>query len=114
FLLVGFNQPTAHAGKGVFGLLALGDVITRADVTRERIVSAESRHAVVENPAILSVMPAKAILYLERLAPTEILNLMVQSPLSIVGMGSLRPAISQLFLKGAAGEFQAGLVEIGE
>src|SRR5215472_2994068 len=113
FLLVGLNQRANHAGKGLFSLFTLTDVNSRADVARKGSVSVESRHSLIENPAIFCVFSAEPILHPERLPPIERLCIGLKATFQVVSVDSLCPAISQFLVQGPTGELQPSLIEIG-
>src|SRR5438876_766261 len=72
---VNTKSDKTWARKGLFCLFAPGDVNTKSDKTCKGAVGVEPRHAVIENPAIFSVMSPQPILHLERLAPIERLRI---------------------------------------
>ncbi len=90
---------------------ALGDVQARAHESR-KLRALEERHALVEEPPVLAVGAAQAILDLEGLARRKRLRARGGMPLTVLGMDPFAPPESQLALERPAGEFEPQAVEI--
>src|SRR5215469_15663943 len=112
FFLLGFNQSATHGSEGFLGLLALGDIETRADVTGKGAVRLEPRHPYVENPSVFSVVSANPILHLEGPAPIKSFHVSGQAGFRILRVNTFCPAASQFCFKRAAGELQPGLIDV--
>src|SRR5215472_1682983 len=110
--LLCLDQLPTHLLQRLLGQLLIGDVTRRTDVAAKGTIGVESRYAIIENPAIFSIMSAEAILHLKKLAPIERLLISLQATLEVLSVDPFRPAISKLLVNGASGEHQPGLIEI--
>jgi hypothetical protein len=68
--------------------------------------------SVVQNPSIFSVLPSKPILHTEALPSIEGLCIYTQAPLKVIGVDTIRPAVSKLGVKGLASELEPWLVKV--
>ena len=95
----------------LLGVPAVGDVDAGADVALEPAVPAEARDAVVEEPPVLAVVPAQAVLHRELPPRVEGRLVDLQETRAVVGVDDLRPAVADLLLHRPAGEAEPWLVE---
>src|ERR1700751_472510 len=98
FLLLRVDQPAAHAGKGLFGQLALGNIYARPDVAGKGTLRTEPRYTNIDNPSIRSVVAAEPILHPETFPAIEGTRIDIQAFLQIVGVNKVCPAVSKLRL----------------
>src|SRR4029434_7497981 len=87
--------------------LELRHVDRGADVPGEAI-----RYAGVEDPSVLTVMTAEAVLHLKALTSVERLREDLAVMPQIIRMNRFGPAISQLRLDRSTGEIEAGTIGI--
>src|SRR5262245_11626497 len=99
FLLMSFDQPAAHAGKGLFRLLVFGNINRRADVTCKGSVRVESWYSQVEDQAIFPVVPSQTVFHSEGLFLIEGSGVGTQAVLYVVRVNSFRPAVSEFRLQ---------------
>src|SRR2546429_9896228 len=65
-LFLGLDQSTADVRKRLLRQFAIGDVDARTDVSGKGIIRVKSRHSLIKNQSILTIMSPEAIQYLER------------------------------------------------
>src|SRR6516164_5317762 len=111
FLVLGLNQPSIYAGKRFFGMLAIGHVHARTDVTGKGAIFMESWHSYVEHPSILAVVPSQPAFFPEGLPLVERLAVNLPASLLVLGMNNPGETGPKIRLR-AAGEVQPKLVEI--
>src|SRR5687768_2406624 len=109
------GQPEPIVRDVAFGFSApeLRDVEARPDEASEGAVGDEQRCRVVEEPAVLAVMPAEPILHHERFTTVEGANVYVKAALEIFTMNTVGPAVSNLGFERTSGEVEPLLVEVG-
>src|SRR5271163_1190179 len=106
-------KPFFTFAQNLFPSLALGHINATPDVTHKRAILIKPRHANVQKPSILSVVPSEPILHSELFTPIEGLRVRVQASLQILGVNTLRPAVPKLEVEGSRGEIQPRLIEVG-
>src|SRR5215469_4116133 len=111
--LLRLDQLPTHLLQSLPGQFLVSHVTRRTNVAGKGAICVESRHAIIENPAIFSVMSAEAILHLKRLAPIKRSFISIQATPQVVCVDPFRPAIPKFLVNGAPGESQPGLIEIG-
>src|SRR4030095_1258897 len=74
-----------------------GDVNTSTDIPAEVPARSITRHSLIGNPTILSIVPLQAILHNERLARVERAAVGLQSFLHVLRM-KFTPAVAQVLL----------------
>src|SRR6516162_6428526 len=92
-------------------LLAVSDVNGKADITHEFAVRDIPRHAPVENPTVLPIVPARPVLHLEPLPCIKAGVIDLKTVLRILPMHAFRPTVSEFLLQSAPGEVQPTLVD---
>src|ERR1700758_1614844 len=112
FFFMSLDQPVPHAGKSVLRQLPLGNVYARSYVAGKRTVRIQSGHAYIEEPAVLPVVPLKAILHLERVPEVESFLVGIHAMPEVFRVHLLCPAVAQFCLKRSACELQPRLVEV--
>src|SRR4051812_30357883 len=112
FLFVGLNQLAPHIGQSFLGQLAIRDVDARSYVARKRATRIKPRHTDIEEPPVISVVPAETILHLESLAAIEGSLIDIEARLEILRVHHLCPAVANLRIYGATCEIQPGLIEV--
>jgi hypothetical protein len=112
FLVLSLNQPSIYAGKRFFGLLAIGHVHTRTNVTGKGAIFMESWYTDVEHPSILAVVPSQTAFFPKGLPPVERLAVNLTAFLVVLGMNNSDQAGLEISLR-AAREVPPKLVEIG-
>src|SRR4029077_7329854 len=97
-----------HAEAFLYAL-ALGDVRGRADVAEESAVGSEAWGALIEQPAILAVVPPHAIFECigAALVATMLVNL--EGRVGIAGVNFVGPAVTQLLFEGSPRQIEPGL-----
>ena len=90
----------------------LVDVHTAADESREAPGVVRERNAAIEDPPIHAVVTAKAVLHFERFAAVEVVEIVRDTPVEIVGVDALCPAVAHLLFERAPREREPGFVEI--
>jgi hypothetical protein len=98
--------------QGLFRLPGASDIETGTDVTGEPAVQIIEWFALIEQPAIFSIVPAQAVFEGERLARTKCPEKIPPAIRHILRVNSMGPAIAQFLGQAAAREFQPGLVKV--
>jgi hypothetical protein len=92
---LGEAQLLGALGERFLELLSLVDVDRAADVADRRALGVETRHAVVEQPAVGAVVPAQPIVERERRARFEAGGADAETAVEILGMDRTRPAVAE-------------------
>src|SRR4051812_35284217 len=71
--------------------LLVGDVHARADVASKVVLRYITRHTVVRNPAVFSVMPAQTVLHGKGTPRVEGLDINLHTARQVLRMHSFRP-----------------------
>src|SRR4051812_19233342 len=111
-LFVGLNQLAPHIGKSFVGQLAIRNVDARSYVARKRAIRVKPWHTNIEEPPVISIVPAQTILHLESLAALEGSLVGIQARLEVLRVHHLCPAVANLRIYGATCEIQPGLIEV--
>jgi hypothetical protein len=90
------------------------DVGAGADEAREAAVQVPVRPAVIQDPAVLPVLPLLAVFQLERLAHLERRRVLRDAPLAVVGMDRLVPSVALLLIERPTDEHEPAAVEVGD
>ena len=93
--------------------LALSDVRGRADIAEEGTVGSEAGGALIEQPAILAVVPPQAIFECKGAALVEAMGVSLEASLAIARVNVAGPAVTQLFLEDFPRQIEPGLTHIG-
>src|SRR5262249_21502854 len=101
-----------HA-EAVLCALALGDVRGRADVAEESAVGSEAGGALIEQPAILAVVPPHAIFECKGAALVETMRVSRKARVAIARVNVVGPAVTQLFFEDSPRQIEPGLTHIG-
>src|SRR5262252_10535205 len=112
FFLMGFDQSAANRGQSFLGQLSIGDIQARSNIAGKTAARVESRHADIQDPAVLSIVTPESIFHRKRLPLIKRLRVGFQAALQILLVYSVRPAVSQFCLEPSAGELHPWLVEV--
>src|SRR5579862_3088544 len=104
-----FYQSLPNGGQSDLSQLVISDVNARSDVADECAVEVKSWYAVIEKPAVFSVVSPHPILRLERFAQVERCPGDMQAPFEVLRMHYLPPAFAKLRVCGATTEFEPRL-----
>jgi hypothetical protein len=96
-----------------FRVFALGDVDARSDIAVQGAIQREPRHASIEYPSVLAVVPPEAIFHLERLAPSERRGQNLEPLGQVVGMDRITPSVAEECFQPATGERHPWCVDVG-
>ena len=99
--------------KALLRRLAVRDVQAGADVAGQRSVGVVERSALVEYPAIATVVSAQAELDFEIGLLQERTTVALKDGHSILGMNALGPALPEGLIKRATREVQPDVIEVG-
>src|SRR5687767_6686708 len=80
----------------------------RADETLEGVALPVPRHAVVQDPTVLTVRAQQPIFHAKRLAPHERVEVPVHAVLKVFRVHPFGPAVASLLLERATGEGEPG------
>ena len=92
--------------------LSVGDVNTRADVPGENAIWGEPWNPVVQDPAVLAVVPPQPVLHCKRSASLQCRDIGLQASLQVVGVDALGPTVAHHLLDGPSSEVEPSLVEV--
>src|SRR5207344_3442266 len=95
-----------------FRLFALGDVDARSDIAGQRAIQRQQRHARIEYPSVLAIVPPEPVFQLERLAPSERRTQNLEPLRQIVSMDRVTPSVAELCQQRATGEGQPRGVDV--
>jgi len=102
-----------HAEAFLYAL-ALGDVRGRADVAEESAVGSEAGGALIEQPAILAVVPPHAIFECKGAALVETMRVSLETRVAIARVNVVGRAVTQLLLRRFSPvQIEPGLTHIG-
>src|ERR1041384_1904938 len=92
-------------------LSALRDIDRRTDIAEKSTVRFEARHGGVENPAILTVMPAQTVFHGKLLAGVECSIVLFQEAVRVLGVKPRDPAVVEFLIECASSEIQPGSIK---
>ena len=91
----------------------IGDIHAGADIAAEVPARPITRHSLIGNPAVFSIMPPQTVLRGEGIARGENIAVALRCLVPIVRMDALPPAAPKFLLHGATGKLEPGFVEEG-
>src|SRR5687767_582884 len=86
--------------------LAIGNVDARACVSEEGAVRFDSRCALIEKPAIFTVMPAQSVFHRKLFSCIKGSRIGIQTASQVFRVNSQSPTVSQLLLERVAAKIQ--------
>src|SRR5271157_3197618 len=92
--------------------LSVGDIEARADVPGENAIWGEPGNPVLENPAILAVLPPQPVIHCKGRASVQCRYVGLPASLQVIGVDALGPALAHLLLDGPSSEVEPLLVEV--
>src|SRR5262245_42953067 len=101
-----FSELRLLPAQRFFRLLALGDVDARSDIAGQRAIQRQPRHARIEHPPVLAIVPPETIFHGERLAPSEGCTQDLEPLRQVVSMDRVTPSVAELSLQRATSEGQ--------
>src|SRR5499426_4529722 len=82
----------------LFRSFGLGDVDGNTDVADEIAIGLKARHPMIQHPTIFTVISPQAVFHRELSPHVEGIDVDLKTPVKILRVNSLRPAIAELLL----------------
>src|SRR5262245_28935186 len=105
------NDSLLEFPQSLFLLNQFSDVHARTNVARKPSLRVITRHTLIGNPAMLSIVSSQPVLHHEWLSRIERAGVNLQALLQVVSMHAFTPAISKILFHTAAGKIQPWLVK---